>query len=281
MLWIWIWEVFSCERGDIDAIVTKAKSYGVGVIVKTHDGASENPNGPSGPALVRALKSANVPVRAWGYCYPDVDANRQAAFAARTECEYIADVEIEYDGQPEAAQRLTEALREAMPTRRLGYSPLPIISYHDGGQYAAFNGLDFAAPQAYAGTGGRDAISVLNWTRTEWNRSFPNMEVEPAVYAADQDPEELRGAVALAKTLGNGDVSIWSWQHMADEHWEVLGKKEEVAFKDDPDAISYKQNVFDTFESIKTVINKMAVLLPAVKAEVDEAVRRLNKLKDI
>lgn len=239
-VWIWLWTVDACEGGDIDAIVAKAKQYRVGVLVKTHDGATSNPNGQRGFLLVEALRAAKVPVRAWGYCYPGVHPRVQAYFAAQAGVDYIADVEVEWDGHAEEAEKFVYELRQAMPGRLVGYAPLPIISYHDTGQYAAFNRLDVACPQAYAGTGGRSAIGALQWTEDEWARAFPGCNIEPAVYAADQSPEDLRAAIAgvrdRATTFGyDGDVSVWSWQHMTPEHWQIIDEfTKEVPVSNDP-----------------------------------------------
>lgn len=227
MIWLWLWEVTSCENGDLAAIVAKAQAHGVGLLVKTHDGAAAAPNGYLGFRLVEECQLAGVPVRAWGYCYPGVSAQLQADFAAQAGVDYIADVEVEYDGQRAAAAELVDALRAKLPGRLLGYAPLPIVSYHDGaGQYEEFNRLDVACPQAYAGTGGRNAIGALSWTAEEWDRAFARCNVEPAVYAADQPADELRKAIAYvsgtARTFGNGDVSIWSFQHLTAEHWAVI-----------------------------------------------------------
>src|SRR5947209_2907522 len=120
-VWIWLWEIASCEGGDIQAIVAKAKAHRIGVMVKTHDGGTLNPNGYAGKQLVDALVANGVPCRAWGYCYPNVAASLQAQFAAMAGVDYIADVEVEWDGKGAEAGALVDALRANLPGRLIGY----------------------------------------------------------------------------------------------------------------------------------------------------------------
>ena len=290
-VWLWVWEVASCSGGDIAAIVAAAQAHNVGLIVKSHDGATSAPNGYLGFRLIEECQKAGVPVRAWGYCYPAVNADLQADFAAQAGVDYIADVEVEYDGQRAAAAALVDALRAKLPGRRLGYAPLPIVSYHDGsGQYEEFNRLDVACPQAYAGTGGRDAIGALAWAAEEWSRAFGRCNVEPAVYAADQPADELRKAIAYvsgtARSFGNGDVSIWSFQHLTPEHWGVIDEFTKEADMDQP---TFDKMALDwwsrpaaaggaegpqSFEAVKAVLAQQQVkihVLDAADAAVPDA----------
>ncbi len=52
----------------------------------------------------------------------------------------------------------------------------------------------------------------------------------------------------------------------------------DLAFKDDPDAQAYVKDVRNTFEAIKEVINGLAVQVPAIKAEAESAVARIDKI---
>jgi len=230
-VWIWLWTIPACEGGDLDAIVAKAKEHRVGVMVKTSDGlATHGDWDPKhlSPDLLARLRDAGVPVRSWAYVYPTVDLAGQAEVVLRPATDAILDAEGEWDGHAAEAQQLVSDLLARKGTRLVGYAPLPIVSYHDGaGQYEEFNRLDLACPQAYAGTGGRDAIGALTWTQREWDRAFARCNIEPAVYAADQDPADLRAAIAFVRAQvrsfgADGDVSVWSWQHMTDEHWAVI-----------------------------------------------------------
>ena len=232
MIWIWLWDIRACEGGDLQAIAAKAASRDVGVMVKVHDGEVDAPNGPRGLQLITALRDADVRVRSWGYCYPQADLPTQANFArqslaAGAEC-YIADAEIEWERKPAQATAFAPLLPPGS-----GYSPLPIIDLHRAYPYAEFNALGVALPQAYAGTGGRDATGAFTWSEDNWRRWCGQWNasggavpaIEWAVYAADQSADELRTALQLATGpahFGTGDASIWSWQHMTDEHWSVV-----------------------------------------------------------
>lgn len=244
-VWIWVWTIPACEGGDLDAIVAKAKAHGVGLIVKTHDGATFggawDPQGVS-RLLIQKCLDAGVPVRSWGYCYPNVNPDVQAAFAFAPQVGYVADVEGEWDDQPDAARRFADALSVARAKAAqvadvrgrpvsLAYAPLPIVSLHNGGQYAEFNRVcDYVAPQAYAGTGRRDAIGALQWTEQEWQTAFADAVIEPAIYAADQDSGSFLAAMLYVfgkvaqhqRTFGDGSLSIWSYQHMTSEHWAAV-----------------------------------------------------------
>jgi hypothetical protein len=265
MIWLWVWTVSSCFGGDIAAIVTFALEHRVGLIVKTHDGATSAPNGYLGFRLIEECQKAGVPVRSWGYCYPNISAELQADFAAQAGVDYIADVEVEYDGQTAAAAALVDALRSKLPGKKLGYAPLPIVSYHDqGATYEQFNRLDVCCPQAYAGTGDRPAASVLDWTEAEFARMQP-INLEPAVYAADQPASELRVAIAAVRAKvqafgADGDLSIWSLQHLTPEHVAVI---DEFTQGDDMNGDTVKNLIREMLESDEgAVLVKAAVLHP-------------------
>lgn len=283
-IWIWVWTLDACEGGDLDAIVAKAKAYDVGLIVKTHDGLSTfgawDRQGRLRELIARCV-AAGVPVEAWGYVYPTVDLAGQAETALRAGVGYCADAEVEWDGHAtEARVFVNYLLARRQPGQRLSYAPLPIVSYHDaGGQYEEFNRLDVARPQAYAGTGGRSAIGALEWSEAEWDRAFPGCHIEPALYAADQDASDLWSAIAFCfaelaahrRAFGDGAVSVWSYQHMTDEHWAVIDeftKENDMAFKDDPDAIAFREDVRQTDEAIKAVLSEHAKELADLRTQV-------------
>lgn len=242
-LWLWGWEIPAMKAatdGTLDGIVARCKADRLALMVKTHDGLTTNgawdPDAESAQ-LVQKCLDAGVDVRAWGYVYPNVDPVKQAAVAMRTQTDYVADAEVEWDGHATEAYAFVAALRAERDriqtatgkTITLGYAPLPVVSYHDTGQYPAFNQLDVACPQAYAGTGGRDAIGALNWTADEWGRAYPGCNIEPAVYAPDQSADALRAAIALvrsnARAFGHdGDVSVWSYQHLTGDQWNLLAE---------------------------------------------------------
>ena len=234
MIWVWLWEIRSCESGNAEAIVARALATGVGVIVKVNDGELDRPNGVGAFDLLARLRQANVPARAWGYCYPQADPAVQADFARRSigagAERYIVDAEIEWEGFFAEASALVGQLPAGS-----GYSPLPIIDYHTQYPYTEFNRLGLALPQAYAGTGGYAAADAFNWSEANWRQwiwqwsrqgaSVP--AIEWAVYGADQSADDLRTALRLATDrshVGTGDASIWSWQHLQPEHWTVIAE---------------------------------------------------------
>lgn len=233
-IWTWVWTIPQCEGGNLDAIVARAQTTGVGLIVKVADGLSTagawDPQGRAYDLLARC-KAAGVPVRSWSYVYPTVDLQGQAEVATRSGYDHIFDAEVEWDGHAAEARLFVDDLLARRNGQMLGYAPLPIVSYHDAaGQYQEFNRLDLACPQAYAGTGGRSALGALQWTEQEWDTAFPGCKIEPALYAADQDPADLRSAISYCfgklvthdRAFGDGAVSVWSYQHMTQEHWDVV-----------------------------------------------------------
>ncbi len=232
VIWVWLFRVDACEGGSLDAIVEKAAAHGVGVMVKAHDGELAMPNYERGLDLIAALRRAGVRARSWGYCYPRLDLPTQAAFATQSLAagaeRYIADAEVEWKGEAAAARAFVALLPSGS-----GYSPVPIIDYHQSFPYAEFNALRLALPQAYAGTGGYGGVDAFSWSEENWRRwsarwavaDEPIPAVEWAVYAAGQSADDLRAALRLATDpvhFGTGDASIWSWQHMTDEHWAVV-----------------------------------------------------------
>lgn len=62
---------------------------------------------------------------------------------------------------------------------------------------------------------------------------------------------------------------------------KILGGGEDMAFKDDPDAVAYRQDVFDTFEAIKKVLADLSADDVADDQQVAEVTARIDKLKTI
>src|SRR5262249_47050027 len=104
------------------------------VLVKCGDGAQ--PWRQFSPELVAALKAGGLSVYGWAYCYGD-DVDGELAVAQRCLAAgadgYVADVEAEYEGRWREAERFADGLaelRSAVPGSTIGYSPLPVVDFH-------------------------------------------------------------------------------------------------------------------------------------------------------
>ena len=75
---MWIWEVPYSSGGNVDAITSAARQYGVSTVyVKSSDGTSMWSQ--FSPSFVQALHGAGIHVCAWQYVYGDHPVRGSAA----------------------------------------------------------------------------------------------------------------------------------------------------------------------------------------------------------
>jgi hypothetical protein len=225
---MWIWYVANAEGGDPAAIVARARAVGLRyVLIKCGDGG--NVWRQFDPGLVASLKAGGLEVYGWGYCYgEDVEgelAVAEVCLAAGADG-YVADVEAEYEGRWREAERFAAGLadlRAAHPGTLVGYSPLPVIDYHQSLPYAQLNRVaDVVLPQFYCrALGANWTMAALweQWTRWPdlwrgWGVSVPRIvPVGEAFGAATAD--DLRAQA-------EPDMSFWEWSQARPEHWDAL-----------------------------------------------------------
>jgi hypothetical protein len=254
---VWVWEVNKCEGGNVDAIVAKAKAAHLGHVLirvtSNGDRWAKFNERDKVYALARGLKAEGIRVYAWGYNYPFAKNKRRQAAQIRLVKSLIADsafdgyvynVETEFAGCANEAKILMAPVKKfrdsEYPDKLLGYSTFCRINRGRGAQMPIleFNRWnDVAMPQAYwrdfNWSPRKAAVQMCStWLEKEraWQRQgiadvarpiFPTAHAYNGEGATEYiSPEEL--AAFLDATDGYYAVNIWSWQHMAPEHWEVL-----------------------------------------------------------
>lgn len=225
----WIWELSSCENGNVQAIISKLKDAGFrGVIIKAHDGANV---WSQFAACVNEFKAAGLIVGAWGYCYGDNPSGEaQAAHQAFINGAdwYVADVEAQYEGKQSAAVTFGQLLRSWMPQAIIGYSSFPFGNLHQSFPYKEFSAFcNVALPQAYWNELAPTADVCIDQTMA-WYQPL-NLPVAPVGSAfvepnggyvpKDSDYDLFQNACNKYSITGN---SWWSYQHTTPDMWVSL-----------------------------------------------------------
>ena len=227
-LGFWIWYV-----PPIQDLIAKAKQANVThVLIKGADGPDVWRQLSRG--LVERLKAEGLAVYAWQYCYGD-DPEGEAA-AAQTLLQLpvdgiVADVEAEYEGKPEQAERYAALVRAAAGTRLFGYAPLPVIDFHTALPYLQFNRVcDVVLPQLYSRALGatRWPLPLLfsiweRWAATwsAWGTPMPPMAPIGETFG-EATAEDVRDFEAAVRARGLPARSYWALDHARPEHLEAL-----------------------------------------------------------
>ncbi len=225
---MWIWQLPKSDRGDLDAIASRARGAGMStVFVKSSDGADVWSQFT--PALVAALHARGLRACAWQFVYGKDPLGEAAAGAGAVangaDC-LIIDAETAYEGRYAAAQRYVAALRSAIgPSYPLGLTAFPYVDYHPSFPYSVFLAPGAAQanlPQVYwkAIGGSVDAVSAKTVAQ---NRVYgapiaPLGQAYEAPKAAD-----LARFRAIWAGYGAGGISWWSYQASSDTTWTALG----------------------------------------------------------
>jgi hypothetical protein len=230
---MFVWYLEAAERGDLAAIGARARAAGVRfVLVKCGDGGAAWRQ--FSPATVAALKAEGLEVHGWAYCYgEDVDAElavAESCFEAGADG-YVADVEAEYEGRWREAERFAEGLaRLRRPGRLIGYTPLPVIDYHQALPYAQLNRVaDVVMPQLYVralGDGWGPDRLWEQWHRwsglwRDWGVPVPRIVPVGEAFGAATGLDLAHLAAACAAN-GAPDMAFWEWSQAREEHWSAI-----------------------------------------------------------
>lgn len=258
-LGVWIWELPRCERGNVEAIVGRAKEARLGhVLVRvTENGdnwASFNDRAKV-IELATRLRAEGITVLAWGYHYPYKIKSQIALVQSVLDMAvfdgYVLNVETEFRSCRTKAEELFAPIRRYRdanyPDKLLGYSTFGRIDRGLGaemplevfGQYS-----DVAMPQAYWRDFDWEPRTTAyrmcqTWaTREEqWKSEGKAASIKPLIptahaYDGTGGTEVIPASeleAFLDATKGYFGVNVWSWQNMAPEHWKVM-----VAFGNRP-----------------------------------------------
>ncbi len=227
---MWIWELSRSSGGSPQAIVAKAKAYGVRtVFVKSSDGSSAW--GQFSPALIDALKRGGLRVCAWQYVYGTYPQT-EAALGARAarlgaDC-LVIDAETEYEGRYASAQRYVRALRQRVGARYpVALAGFPYVDYHPAFPYSVFlgpSGAQFNAPQMYWKDIGVSVDQVYRHTYLE-NAVYGRGIVPLGQLYSSPRSADIRRFRVLAGAYGAPGLSWWDWQEAQPYAWRAVGQQ--------------------------------------------------------
>jgi peptidoglycan hydrolase-like protein with peptidoglycan-binding domain len=227
---MWIWEMPSSSGGNIDAIVSQAKRYGIGTLmIKAGDGASAWSQ--FNPEVVSALHHSRIHVCAWQYVYgndPVGEANVGAqAVRDGADC-LLIDAESEYEGKYHQAQVYMTTLRKQVGYGYpLGLAGFPYVDYHPAFPYSVFlgrGGAQYNVPQMYWHDIGVSVNSVYAHTFL-FNRPYKR-PISPLGQVYNHPPAwQIEHFRQLQRYYSprNG-VSWWDWQQAPANAWIALSK---------------------------------------------------------
>jgi len=226
---MWIWYISSSEKGDLGAIVRRAKASRIKTLyIKSADGTGTWSQFTS--SMVKRFHRAGLQVCGWQYVYGSRPA-REAAAAAQAkrrgaDC-LVIDAEAEYEGRYAAADRYIRTLRRKVgPKFRLSLAGFPYNQYHQAYPYSVFLGPGAATaslPQVYWKAIGDPVSKAI---RTTWQQ---NTIYKRPIYPLGQTwmnpgAKQLLNFRRYARSYGAAP-SWWSWQETSRSAWRALGRK--------------------------------------------------------
>ncbi len=228
---VWIWQIPKCERGDVHAIVAKARAHGLTrVLVKVADGIKyHGANRNKFESLVHALHAANIEPWIWQYACGN-HPTEEAAFFAQLANDLdvpavVVDAEAEYKDKHQQARMYVTSLKLRLkPGIAVGISSFYIPSYHPTFPWGVFcNAADFIMPQVYWFR--HDPVWALRKSLSELGKY--NKPIIPTLAAYKRfyhKPSQIRTAVAYCNQMGLRGFDFWSWQHAGEARWSVIGE---------------------------------------------------------
>jgi len=225
---MWIWELWNTERGNVSAIIAKAKANDVTTLfIKSGDG--DHNWSQFTKSLIAQLHAGGLQVCAWPYVY----GAKPAAEAVQTinsiklgaDCLAI-DAETEYQGRYRQALQYITAVRKAVgasfPISLAGY---PYVDYHLNFPYSVFfgpGGVQYNQPQVYWRDIGGGVDKVMSHT---YKTNLPYGKRIVPIGQLWQSPKasEILRFRALAAVWDSPGVSWWDWQESPTKLWTPVG----------------------------------------------------------
>ncbi len=256
---VWIWELWTCvgkndislvTEDDIKNIAQVCKDNNIAyVIIKSGDGIDTWLQWEKfSQIILDSFHALGIKVYTWTYCYGDVPL-REAAIAMwsldKGSEGHVFDAESEYQGKPESAKTMLQAVRGHAPDAFLAYAPFPIIDYHTTFPYIEFGKYCNAVmPQIYFGDFGMTPLEAINWTIQQfdkwkkiWNDGGLADSIQPIIplgQAYDNiDPKVnyVQNGADIKEFIDGSkayfSVNFWSFQHInKPEVWDALKNSE-------------------------------------------------------
>ena len=224
---MWIWYVDRSEGGNLNRIISRANSHGIGAVYVKAGDSGHVWSQFTGP-LVRTLQRGGLDVCAWQFVYGDrpvAEARVGAGAVAKGADCLIIDAEGQYEGKYAAADRYIRALRARIGSDfPLSLAGFPYVDYHPSFPYSVFFGPDGATdnqPQMYwktIGTSVRAAFEHTYLFNRLWNRP-----IHPIGQTYERPGlKPIKRFRRFAASYG-GAVSWWDWQETSAREWGALG----------------------------------------------------------
>jgi hypothetical protein len=238
--WIWIWNLVSCDAGQLEQIIAHLKAAGcAGALVKAWDGGHTFPQrGPAGVVswhtIADAFHAAGLKIASWGYCY-GANPTDEATVASIASCDaadaIVLDVEVEYKRKDAQARTLCARLRQDLPELPLLYSSFAIARYHQDFPFEVFNELCQAAvPQVYWNAFARwpmaEALQMTYDDHQAMGLSPERVLPAAGVYTEGTvqypAPGDVQTFIQAVKAAGSPGCSFWSYEHMDQAMWDAV-----------------------------------------------------------
>ena len=225
---MWIWIVDRSSGGSPAAIVRKARTHGIEmVVVKGADALTRWSQ--FSPSFVSRLKAGGLRVCAYQFVYgryPRGEAEVGAQLAQSGADCLMIDAEGHYEGRYAQAQRYLKRLRARIgPEYPLGLTSFPYVHYHPAFPYSVFlgpGGAQFNVPQMYWRAIGTSVGRIFSITY-RYNGVYGRPVLPLGQVWQHPPPAEIGRFRQLALTHGATGASWWSWQEARWRDWRAVG----------------------------------------------------------
>jgi hypothetical protein len=224
---MWIWILGRSSGGNPNAIVQKARRYGIETVILK--GSNARRRWPQfSPSLVSRLKAAGLHVCAYQFIYgvhPIGEANVGVRLARIGADCLLIDAEGAYEGRYWQAQAYLRRLRRRLgPDYPLALAGFPYVHYHPGYPYSVFlgpGGAQLNVPQVYWRAIGTSVDRALALTY-RYNPVYGRPVLPLGQVYQDPPSRQIRRFRLLSAAYGARGVSWWDWQEANNREWRAI-----------------------------------------------------------
>jgi hypothetical protein len=225
---MWIWMVDRSSGGDPPAIVSRARRYGIEmVVVKGADGLARWSQ--FSPSFVSQLKAGGLRVCAYQRVYGEYPRGEAVLGAqlvsAGADC-LLIDAEGHYEGRYAQARRYISDLRARIGgDYPVGLTSFPYVHYHPAFPYSVFlgpGGAQFNVPQMYWRAIGTTVDRIFSITY-RYNQVYGRPILPLGQVWQHPLPAEIQRFRQLSKAYGATGASWWDWQEAHSRDWRAVG----------------------------------------------------------
>ncbi len=227
---LWIWQLASTLSGNVQEIIKLGHSLGLtGWIVKSHDGTTV---WPQFAQVVKLLQDAGFVVGSWGFVYGTNPAGEAQAAQISIDAGadwYVIDAETSFEGNPQAAVQLGNALRAKNPNLPIAYAPFAVPSAHPTFPYKEFSAFcNVCLPQIYWIDFGMALQTAIDTSYSELaTYSLPIVPVAQAYGTATA--AQLLEFGTLTKAKGSVGITYWDAQSANTQQLQAIGQTHEFS----------------------------------------------------